>query len=232
LITAQALEDLPTDTWPTWQKDISSKVNVGLTSRNPDIRILKTVVIDINDSMIDVYFEFSRYRGYSMPFRPGPIEVTFRKTQQKTTQTEKKGDLSVVVTGPLVKTYTAGNSSFGPRQSSDLVFDYTMLDEKQAGVLLGRGIADNFYVLKVSVVNNGAKKVTIPLAAIQAEVEWVRGRENDNPDSDPRVEYVEGSPLISPSPLSAVSAYFDAYNKTQGKRAVLFNILDGSDSAT
>ncbi len=211
------------DKWPDWEKKIQSVVNVVLTDRNPDLRVEKTTVLNINDAAIDVYFEFTRFRGFSEPFRPRSVEVTLLKTQQKTTQTEKKSEITATVSGPSVRAYTAQHD-IGAKSTADLTYDYTMMDEKQASVMLGKGISQNFYVLKISVVNNGTKKVTIPLAAIQAEVEWARGKQGG--DSSSKTEYLEGAPTITPSPLGVVSAYFDAYNKNHGKRAVLNNVLD------
>ena len=72
-------------------------------------------------------------------------------------------------------------------------------------------------------LNKGSKKIAVSLAGIEAEVEWARGRPDDSKDS--KVSYIEGPPTVSPSPL-AVSAYFDAYNKSKGKRAIFFNVLD------
>ena len=233
--TAEALTTIPYDKWPAWQEKIRQAVEITLTSRNPDLRIDKTVIININDEMIDVYFEFIRQRGFSEPLRLKNVQVTFLKKQQQSTETAKGEAATATVTGPALKAYTA-QSDIGPKSSAQLTFDYTMLDDKQANVMLGKGIAQNFYVLKVSVVNDGTKKVSVPLAAIQAEVEWARGKEagDSNPNapsdaddtSNTRVDYLEGATTVTPSPLGAVSAYFDAYNKNKGKRAVFFNILD------
>jgi hypothetical protein len=72
--------------------------------------------------------------------------------------------------------------------------------------------------------NSGPKKVSVPLASIQAEVEWARGTlEKGNK----KIEYFEGPPTLSPVPLAAVSAYFNADSKVTGTRARFFNALDG-----
>src|SRR5208337_93698 len=207
--------------WKEWQDGVRAKVRVGVNSRDEDIRVEKAEIIDINDAMIDVYFEFSRYRGYSWPFRLAGINITIQKTIQKTKQTVKAEKVTGIVVGPTPVTYSLAKD-IGPKRDSNLTYKYTVLAKKSANVLLGRGISDNFYVLQLSVVNNGAKKVAVPLAGIQAEVEWMRGR---SPNA--KYEYVEGPPTLAPIPLAAVSAYFAAYEKNKGARATLFNVFDG-----
>ena len=78
------------------------------------------------------------------------------------------------------KTYIT-TKEVGTRQDSNLEYRYTVLDEKSAATLFGRGVADNFYAIQLSVTNKGDKKVSIPLASIQAEVEWAYG-ETDKQD--------------------------------------------------
>ena len=204
------------------QEMILNRVIVSVHSRNPDIQVEKVEILDINDKMIDVYFEFTRYRGYSRPLRLEGSTVVIKKMVQKTTQTVKNDKLTGTVTGRKEETYSV-NYPIEPKRDPNLTYKYTVLDNSSANTLLGKGVADHFYVLQLSVVNNGEKKVAIPLAAIQAEVEWIRGT---SPKKD--VAFVEGPPTLAPIPLADVSSYFDAYQKVKGFRAHLFNGLDAA----
>lgn len=242
-------DDEKTNLWPFWSEEIRRQATVAISSRNPDVKVCKSEIININDRMIDVYFEFPRYFGYSLPFRLTGVEVLIQKSQQELKQTEKRQNLTATVTGPFTTVYVA-NQPTGPKDNPNLKYSYHVLDQKSANVLLGRGIADNFYVLQVSVQNAGSKKVAISLAGIEAEVEWARGHKEkkdqgedvpniskdkgedvtktskDEGEDITKTSYVEGPPTISPTALGAVSAYFDAYTKNKGKRAVFFNVLD------
>ena len=214
-----------TNSWETWRGKIREKVTVGVNSRNPDIAVERVEILDVNDKMVDIYFEFTRTRGYAWPFRLGDATVAVKKMLPKTKQTVKDDKVTATVAGVKEETYTVQYQP-GPRRDSNLTYKYTVLDRKSANTLLGKGIADNFYVLQVSVVNNGEKKVTIPLASIQAEIEWFRGSNKAR-----SVSFVQGPPTLAPIPLAAVSGYFDAYQKVVGLRAHLFNTLDAVTTA-
>ena len=209
--------------WETWAAKVRDTVTVSVNSRNPDIRVEKVDIVDVNDKMIDVYFEFTRYRGYAWPFRLADGTVVIKKKIPKTIQTVKNDKLTGAVTGPNEKIYSVPYE-MGPKRNPDLRYRYIVLDKKSANTLLGRGIAENFYVVQVSVVNEGKKKVAIPLSAIQAEVEWARGEQKTTYGEDEETvtkmaSYMVGPPTESPMPLAAVSAYFGAYQKVKGLRA-------------
>jgi len=86
-------------------------------------------------------------------------------------------------------------------------------------------VAKNFYVVQLSIVNKGAKKVQIPLAGIQAEVEWYVGRVKYKKNQD--IYYREGPPTVAPVPLAGAVSYFSDYQKATGPRARFFNSLQG-----
>lgn len=205
-----------------WRENVERNVSVVLEPRNPSLRVENTEIIYIDDKLIDVYFEFTRFKGYSQPFRLARATVTVKKQVVKTTQTLTAGSLIGTVTGPEQETFVV-SKDVGPKRDENLQYRYTILDTESSRSLFGRGVSDNFYVIQLSVVNNGPRKVTVPLASIQAEIEWYKGPSPKDED----VEYLEGPVTLSPVPLAAVSAFFDAYVKTKGKRAVLFNIVDG-----
>lgn len=212
------------DKWNTWQKEIENRVNVGVRSHNADIRVEKVEILNINDKMIDAYFEFTRYDGYALPFRLADSHVTIKKILPST-DTLKNDKVTVTVKGSKEETYTIAYQP-GAKPDPNLSYKYTVFDKKSANTLLGKGIADNFFVLQLSVVNNGEKKVTIPLSAIQAEVEWVFGTDYKS------TLYLQGPATVSPFPLAAVSGYFDAYQKVRGTRAIVFNTLNAATIMT
>lgn len=206
-----------------WRDRIEERVNLIITPRNPDLRVERTEILYIDDKTIDVYFEFSHFAGHSQPFRLANVTVTVNKGAVQATQisdtNDKKEVVSAVLSGP--KTYVA-RGDVGPPRDKNLEYRYALIDDKDARRLFGRGVGTNFYVIELSVVNNGKKKVAIPLGSIQAEAEWSSGfTSNEN------IYYDEGPPTLPALPLGAVSGYFDAFQKAEGWRARTFNILGG-----
>jgi len=218
--------------WASYQNKLRGQITVGINSRNIDIRVEKAEVIDANDRMIDIYFEFTRHYGYAWPFQLAGVDLTINKTITKVEQTVRAAEVCGEVDTKASGIFSL-SKAIGPDPDRNLAYQYTVLDSKAAMSLLGQGIADNFYVLQLSVVNHGKKKVNIPLAAIQAEVEWLYGYSPNSKAGDgERAEkvqgfYIEGPPTVAPIPLAAVSAYFGTYQKYRGTRTKVFNILDG-----
>jgi hypothetical protein len=200
--------------------DVERSVNILLVPRNPDLRVERTQILYIDDKLIDVYFEFSHWENYSEPFRLESVTVTVNKEQAITSAETKSAHARTGTQLKTVKTYIAAHNIGSPRDRN-LEYRYTVLDEKDASQLFGSGVGENFYVLQLSVVNNGDKKLVIPLSSIQAEIEWYYG------EDEKTISYDEGPPTLSPLKLSAITSYFDAFQKTKGKKARLFNILDG-----
>ena len=193
----------------TWRAGVENKLHVVLVPRNPDLRVERTLIMSADDKMIDVYFEFSHWQDYSEPFRLESASVSVTK-----------GD-------PAVAPPVTSLASFpiGPQKDARLEYRYTVLDPEDASKLFGFGVGDNFYVLQLSVVNNSDKKLVVPLSSIQAEVEWSYADEKE--EGGRTILYDEGPPTLSPLKLAAVTSYFDTFQKTKGKKARLFNILDG-----
>jgi hypothetical protein len=67
----------------------------------------------------------------------------------------------------------------GTKQDENLEYRYTVLDVNSAATLFGSGVAKNFYAIQLSVTNKGEKKIAVPLASIQAEIEWADGYEEE-----------------------------------------------------
>ncbi|MGB7926252.1 MAG: hypothetical protein WCF57_23630 [Pyrinomonadaceae bacterium] len=204
-----------------WRKTIENDVHVTLVPRNPDLRVERTQIMYINDNLIEVYFEFTHYPGYSEPFRLQGVSVSVTKNGVRTAHaSDKKGTVTGTVTGP--QTFIASHD-IGLKRDKNLEYRYTVLEQNDANLLFGKGVGERFYVVQLSIVNNGEKKVAVPLSSIQAEIEWAYG---DGPRGSDLI-YEEGPATISPLPLSAISGYFDNYNKSSGKRAKVFNALSG-----
>lgn len=208
----------PDNEWDQWSESIRKSVTVGLVSRNSDIQVEKVEILEINDKMIDVYFEFTRYRGFAYPLLLDTSSITIKKNGQKATQTVKNDKLKATVAGP--KTYVA-TYDFEPKRDPNLTYKYLSYSETDANTLFGKGVGQNFYVLQLSVLNNGKKKVAVPLAAMQAEIQWRRGSNKNKAN-------VAGPPTLPPAPLGAVSGYFEAYQKANGLRAHLFNAFEAA----
>jgi hypothetical protein len=222
--------------WPKWREwenltrtDATARAIVDVYARNAAIRVEKVDILNLDDKMIDVYFEFTRFPGYSWPFRLSSVDLTIFKPVKKVEQAVKAGDVSGEIAASASTTYTVAQA-VGPKLDPNLTYSYTVYSKDSAKTLVGPGVAENFYVLQLSVVNNSTKKISIPLAAIQAEVEWLRGRVPDPPvppGSQAKYDYIEGPATLAPIPLGAVSAYFDAYQKVDGWRARTLNVFDG-----
>ncbi|HKP37355.1 MAG TPA: hypothetical protein VJT71_10885 [Pyrinomonadaceae bacterium] len=211
------------DAMADWRQRIEERVNVTLAPRNVDYRIERTQVMYIDDKVIDVYFEFSRWDQYSVPMRLQDVTVTFNKgavRQAATSDTDAK--YTAVLASP--QTFIA-TSHIGAPSDKNIEYRYTILNQKDAGILFGKGVGENFFVIQLSVVNNGKKKMMVPLGSIQAEAAWLYGWPNNK--KNPTYFYEEGPATLPPVPLGAVSGYFDAHQKSTGRWAKVFNVLDG-----
>jgi hypothetical protein len=228
--------EAPLILWNKWRCGLGATVNVE--SRDINIRVEKAEIIDMNDEMVDVYFEFTRHHGYAWPFQVAGVDLTIKKPVNRVEQVveAKPAKVSGEVDSSSSATYTI-SSTVGPKPDVNLTYRYTVLTYDAVRQLLGDGIADNFFVIEVAVVNDGAKKVAIPLAGMQADVEWLYGGVSiPAPASaiDPMPEsgvkpgfFVEGPPTLAPIPMATVSAYFGASKKNGERRVKTFNILEG-----
>ena len=204
-----------------WRRRIEERVNVALIPRNQNLRVERTQIMYIDDKVIDVYFEFTHFPGYSQPFRLASATISINKGAVKTTQEPTtNGTVTATVSGP--QTY-AETKDIGVPPDKNLEYRYTVLDQKDAALLFGSGVADKFFAIELAVLNRAEKKVAVPLSAIQAEIEWAYGEDPRGQD----IYYEEGDATIPPLALSEITSYFDSYQKTKGRKARLFNVLSG-----
>jgi hypothetical protein len=221
------------EAWTQFQESVRGRATVVVGSRNPAIRVEKTYIIDMNDSMLDLYFEFTRHQGYSWPFRLSGVDLIVTKDVKTIDQVVRGDGVSAEVDDLGPATYAVAHS-IGPQRDPNLTYQYTILDYDGARNQLGSIVADNFYVVELSVVNTGTQKVSVPLAGIQAEVEWLYGYGktrwyNDKGAFRERVQefFIDGPPTLAPIPVAAVSGYFGSYQTESGRRVRTFNILAG-----
>jgi len=206
--------------WDTWSDEIAKSVKIELVPRVDSLRVEQTKILYIDDKLIDIYFEFKQYAGYAVAFRLNTVTATIKKPGSKQLQVLKAPGVVATIEGP--ETYLA-RSAVGLPMSENLKTKYTVLSNEKANNEFGKGIAENFYVVELSVTNLGDKKIAIPLAAIDADVDWASGQ---NTGANQPV-YVDGGGPETPLPMEDVSAFFDAYQKQAGKRAKVFNIFEG-----
>ncbi|HEV7472445.1 MAG TPA: hypothetical protein VGN90_00245 [Pyrinomonadaceae bacterium] len=208
------------DKMAEWRRRVEDRVNVTLVPRNVDLRVERTQITYIDDKLIDVYFEFTYFAGYSYPLRLASASVTVNKgAAQQARTSDEAGEITAVLSSP--RTFVA-SKEVGPPRDGNLEYRYALLHQRDAKRLFGQGVGDNFFVIELTVVNkNPKKKVNVPLGSIQAETVWAYG----GPVNSEFFE--EGPETLPPLPLGAVTGYFDAYQKSQGKWAKIFNILDG-----
>jgi hypothetical protein len=219
--------------WERFQQGLRGNVTVGVNSRDPEIRVEKTKIIDMNDDMIDVYFEFTRYPGYAWPFRLSGVDLTVTKDVKKTDQAVKSDGISAEVARRGPATFMTAQA-IGPKPDANLTYQYSVLDYDGARSQLGSIVADNFYVVQLAVVNTGKKKVAVPLAAIQAEVEWLHvdgGKKwyfvHGLGGQEVQEFFMEGPPTLPPIPLAGVAGYFGIYQSESARRVKVFNVLNG-----
>ena len=205
--TAAGQQVSPLEQWREWRAGIEKLVKVALVPKNTDLRIEQTKILYVDDTLIDVYFEFNRFYQHSQPLRLASATVTVKKPvkqDQNPAPKKKAGEREVAAngasvvnaalgaegkdeagkkdqTGPFAaaacesgscKTYIA-SSKVG--EEPGLEYTYNVLDNASAQMLFGKGVAGNFYAILLSVTNNGDKKVSVPLSAIRAEIEWAYG---------------------------------------------------------
>jgi len=207
------------DEMADWRRRIEERVNITLLPRNTDFRIERTQIMYVDDKVIDVYFEFSRFNYLSVPLRLENATVTVYKGAVKGTSTsDAAATFTAVLSGP--QTFVA-TKEIGPPRDKNLEYRYAVLNQQDALKLFGEGVGKNFFVIELTVVNNAKKKMAVPLGSIQDETVWAYG----DPENGEFLD--EGPPTLPPLPLGAVSGYFDAYQKSKGKWAKVFNVLDG-----
>jgi hypothetical protein len=171
-------------------------------------------VVTAKDDIVVVEFSFPCLVGYSEPFRIARVLLTVTKgTVPDNNASDNKP-----------QSFTASFEML-PGRDKNLTYRSTILSEEQASSRFGGGVAKNFYVVQLSIVNKGSAKMQIPLAGIRAEVEWFAGTVTNKKKQS--IYYREGPPTVAPVPLAGAVSYFSTYQKATGPRARFFNALQG-----
>lgn len=77
--------------WQDWRaRQIEPLVKVALVPKNTDLRIEQTKILYVDDTLIDVYFEFNRYYRNSEPLRLASATVTVKKPKSPDKPKETK----------------------------------------------------------------------------------------------------------------------------------------------
>lgn len=169
-------------------------------SPKPEQRAKPPKVNTAKSDIVVVDFAFPCLAGYSEPFVIARVLLT--------------------VAGAVGQASSSASYEMLPGRDKNLTYRSTILSQRQTASRFGGGVAKNFYAVQLSIVNKGAVKVQVPLASIQAEVEWFAG-------TDGRKFYREGPPTVAPVPLSGAVSYFSTHRQYSGARAWLFNTLQG-----
>jgi hypothetical protein len=152
------------------------------------------------DDVVVVDFSFPCLPGYSVPFRIARVILT---------RMDASGGSS------------SASYEMVPARDKNLTYRSTILSQKQTSSRFGGGIAKNFYAVQLSIVNSGPVKIQVPLASIQAEVQWFQGTVAGSKF------YMEGPATVAPVPLTGAVSYFSTHRQATGARAIFFNTLQG-----
>lgn len=95
-----------------------------------------------------------------------------------------------------------------------------IVPKSQAGNKYGNGVAKNFYVIQISVVNECPMAIVIPLGGISVAAD-------DPPGATEPAECKENGALVAFS-LDHVTSIFSADRKLTGRRAIYFNSLQAA----
>jgi hypothetical protein len=203
-----------------------NKIKVVVVPRNPKLGVTAPVVPteknacpaptsiwptiqEARDRLVIAEFSFACESGYSKPFRIARVIITVQKTLPGTAGEQL---------------FTASYEML-PQRDKNLEYRYRTLSFQQVESRFGRGIAKNFFAVQLSIVNHGRIKIQIPLASIQAEVEWAAGLDSK---TKPPTYFEEGPATIPPVSLAGVVSFFSHDRKASGRRAILFNALQGA----
>lgn len=104
---------------------------------------------------------------------------------------------------------------------TDIQVQYELTPYDQVKNLFGNGLAKNYHVVQVSIVNNCAKKIVVPLGGIRIVPEWHTGTKGKS-------TYENGAPTIAPFGLDHVMSIYNTDRTLTGSRALIFNIMQGA----
>jgi hypothetical protein len=114
-------------------------------------------------------------------------------------------------------------------KKDDVDVKYEIIPWDQAKNALGNGIAKNFHVVQLSIVNACASKILVPLAGISVVPVW-------HPDASAactgdktkaKCKYLAGPDEVAPFNVDHVTSIFNSDRTSTGSRALIFNVFQG-----
>src|SRR5579863_509713 len=100
---------------------------------------------------------------------------------------------------------------------NDIVSQYQIAPDSLAKDTFGNGLAKNFYVIQLSIINKCQSKVVIPIAGIRITPQWQTGN-----------AYVTGPITTSPYGLDHVMAAYNTDRTSTGSRALMLNFMQAA----
>jgi len=94
----------------------------------------------------------------------------------------------------------------------DVLYQYEITPDKLARDTFGNGLAKNFFVVQLSIINSCRLKIIVPIAGIQITPEW----------QDPMAPHPT---TVSPYGLDHVVAAYNTDRTSTGSRAILLNSM-------
>jgi len=104
----------------------------------------------------------------------------------------------------------------------DVLYQYEITPDKLARDTFGNGLAKNFFVVQLSIINKCRLKIIVPIAGIQVTPEWDM---KTDAKTDTKTEANTGHRTISPYGLDHVVAAYNTDRTSTGSRAILLNAM-------
>lgn len=184
-------------------------------------------VLEISGANFDLIPNMNNVSIAIMPstgVAPNPIQILSRSSdntkiigQFKAPPTYTLQEV-VLSTGAQLFPISTGTSACDFESKVQLVPQ--IVPKSQAGNKYGNGVAKNFHVIQISVVNQCPMAIVIPLGGISIAAD-------DSPAASDPAECKENGALVAFS-LDHVTSIFSADRKLTGRRAIYFNSLQAA----
>jgi hypothetical protein len=113
-------------------------------------------------------------------------------------------------------------------KKEDVSVKYEIVPLEQAKNALGNGIAKNFHVVQLSIVNGCAKKLLVPLAGVSVDPIWHKDTTSSCRKDVTKCKYELGPKTVAPFNIDHVTSIFNSDRTSTGSRAMFFNALQAA----
>jgi hypothetical protein len=113
-------------------------------------------------------------------------------------------------------------------RKEDVSVKYEIVPWDQAKNALGNGIAKNFYVVQLSIVNGCAKKIVVPLGGVSVNPVWHKDTSQKCTNDTAKCRYEPGPATVAPFNIDHVTSIFNSDRTSTGSRAMFFNALQAA----